>query len=292
MGAFDAALDEEGFVEDGEFEGDVKEKGVPAVMRCFDTAKIYVKAGDGGNGVVAFRREKFVPYGGPSGGDGGRGGDVYIEVDGSMNSLLPFRKAVHFRAGRGGHGLGRKQGGARGENVVVMVPPGTVIRESQTGALRERVFSELESKNSTVWNEMIAAYQNEDNMSEALKLFRLMQEDGSKPDVVTYNHYDGFKSGKELHGYIEKTRPNEYPVTLACSLIDIIKDAKLVFDTTVQKDIAVCNAMMTGYSLHKMPEDAMGAPTTIFRMAYAVVETNGDYREAICVAGIIGVADR
>nr|CAD1833362.1 unnamed protein product [Ananas comosus var. bracteatus] len=133
--AFDAALDEEEFVEDGEFEGDVKEKGVPAVMRCFDTAKIYVKAGDGGNGVVAFRREKFVPYGGPSGGDGGRGGDVYIEVDGSMNSLLPFRKAVHFRAGRGGHGLGRKQGGAKGENVVVMVPPGTVIRESQTGAV-------------------------------------------------------------------------------------------------------------------------------------------------------------
>ncbi|XP_054793849.1 GTP-binding protein OBGC, chloroplastic-like [Prosopis cineraria] len=113
------------------FEGGViKEKGVPAVMRCFDRAKIYVKGGDGGNGVVAFRREKYVPLGGPSGGDGGRGGNVYIEVDGSMNSLLPFRNSVHFRAGRGGHGQGRMQNGAKGEDVVVKVAPGTVIREA------------------------------------------------------------------------------------------------------------------------------------------------------------------
>ncbi|XP_028783840.1 GTP-binding protein OBGC, chloroplastic [Neltuma alba] len=110
--------------------GAIKEKGVPAVMRCFDRAKIYVKAGDGGNGVVAFRREKYVPLGGPSGGDGGRGGNVYIEVDGSMNSLLPFRNSVHFRAGRGAHGQGRMQSGAKGEDVVVKVAPGTVIREA------------------------------------------------------------------------------------------------------------------------------------------------------------------
>ncbi|KAI4317622.1 hypothetical protein L6164_025479 [Bauhinia variegata] len=115
---------------EGNFEGDVKEKGVPAVMRCFDRAKIYVKAGDGGNGVVAFRREKYVPLGGPSGGDGGRGGNVYIEVDGSMNSLLPFRNSVHFRAGRGAHGQGRMQAGAKGEDVVVKVAPGTVIRQA------------------------------------------------------------------------------------------------------------------------------------------------------------------
>ncbi|XP_015162167.1 GTP-binding protein OBGC, chloroplastic isoform X2 [Solanum tuberosum] len=120
-----------------------KEKGVPAVMRCFDRAKIYVKAGDGGNGVVAFRREKFVPLGGPSGGDGGRGGNVYVEVDGSMNSLLPFRQSVHIKAGRGGHGHGKKQFGAKGEDVVVKVPPGTVIREAGEGGVQGNVLLEL-----------------------------------------------------------------------------------------------------------------------------------------------------
>lgn len=126
-----------GFDEEDSDSEEVKEKGIPAVMRCFDRAKIYVKAGDGGNGVVAFRREKFVPYGGPSGGDGGRGGDVYVEVDGSMNSLLPFRKNIHFRAGRGSHGQGRKQAGARGEDVVVKVAPGTLVREAVKGETAE-----------------------------------------------------------------------------------------------------------------------------------------------------------
>ncbi|OEL29891.1 putative GTP-binding protein OBGC1, chloroplastic [Dichanthelium oligosanthes] len=127
----DDDYDEDEEAEEGD--GESKEKGVPAVMRCFDTAKIFAKAGDGGNGVVAFRREKYVPYGGPSGGDGGRGGDVYVEVDGEMNSLLPFRKSVHFRAGRGAHGMGQQQAGAKGEDVVVKVPPGTVVRSSDGG---------------------------------------------------------------------------------------------------------------------------------------------------------------
>uniref|UniRef100_A0A2P2INQ1 GTP-binding protein OBGCic n=1 Tax=Rhizophora mucronata TaxID=61149 RepID=A0A2P2INQ1_RHIMU len=132
----------DGFCGEGEGEEGfeiVKEKGVPAVMRCFDRAKIYVKAGDGGNGVMAFRREKFVPMGGPSGGDGGRGGNVYVEVDGSMNSLLPFRNGVHFRAGRGAHGQGMLQNGAKGEDVMVKVAPGTVVRE----AGKEEVLLEL-----------------------------------------------------------------------------------------------------------------------------------------------------
>ena len=102
--------DDNGGVEGEEVSG----KGVPTVMRCFDRAKIYVKAGDGGNGVVAFRREKYVPFGGPSGGSGGRGGHVYIEADGDMNSLLPFRKTVHFRAGNGNQGQGKCQDGAKG----------------------------------------------------------------------------------------------------------------------------------------------------------------------------------
>ncbi|GJR95484.1 GTP-binding protein OBGC, chloroplastic [Tanacetum coccineum] len=104
-----------------------KEKGVP-VMSRFDRAKIYVRSGDGGNSVVAMRREKFVPLGGPSGGDEGREGNVYLQVDGAMNSLLPFRNSIHFRAGRGSHGQGSKMNGAKGEDVVVKVSPGTVVR--------------------------------------------------------------------------------------------------------------------------------------------------------------------
>lgn len=72
-------------------------KRVPAEVRCFDTARIYVKGGDGGRGCVAFRREKYVPKGGPSGGNGGHGGSVYLEVDPALNSLMAFRRQVHFR---------------------------------------------------------------------------------------------------------------------------------------------------------------------------------------------------
>ncbi|GJR20238.1 GTP-binding protein OBGC, chloroplastic [Tanacetum coccineum] len=120
--------------EEGEFNSDEevreKEKGVPAAMRCFDRAKIYIymRSGDGENGVVAMRREKFVPLGGPSGGDERRGGNVYLQVGGAMNLLLLFRNSIHFRAGRGSHGQGSKMNGAKGEDVVVKVPPGMVVR--------------------------------------------------------------------------------------------------------------------------------------------------------------------
>lgn len=137
---FENTGEEENELEDEERE---KEKGVPAVMRCFDRAKIYVRSGDGGNGVVAFRREKFVPLGGPSGGDGGRGGNVYLEVDSSMNSLLPFRNSIHFRAGRGSHGQGSKMNGAKGEDVVVKVPPGTVVRAAGKDGVPGDVLLEL-----------------------------------------------------------------------------------------------------------------------------------------------------
>ncbi|MEA3337717.1 MAG: GTPase ObgE [Chloroflexota bacterium] len=93
----------------------------------FDQTTINVKAGDGGNGIVAFRREKFVPRGGPAGGNGGKGGDVILHADSSLNTLLPFKYKVHFRAERGGHGGGSNKQGKRGKNEVVRVPAGTAV---------------------------------------------------------------------------------------------------------------------------------------------------------------------
>ncbi|HSW40702.1 MAG TPA: GTPase ObgE [Acidobacteriota bacterium] len=95
-----------------------------------DHAKIQVIAGDGGNGCLAFRREKFVPRGGPSGGDGGKGGDVYIECSARINSLLQFQYKRIFKAQRGRHGEGDKRHGKNGNDVTILVPPGTqVFRE-------------------------------------------------------------------------------------------------------------------------------------------------------------------
>lgn len=99
----------------------------------FDKARIHVKAGDGGNGVVAFRREKYVPRGGPAGGNGGRGGHVYFVVDPGLNTLSSFHNQVHFRAERGGHGEGANRTGAFGEDLVIPVPPGTIVRNADTG---------------------------------------------------------------------------------------------------------------------------------------------------------------
>jgi len=99
----------------------------------FDKAKIHVKAGDGGNGVVAFRREKFVPRGGPSGGNGGRGGHVHLVVDANLNTLHSFHRQVHFQAEPGGHGRGSDRTGANGADLYIPVPLGTLVRESETG---------------------------------------------------------------------------------------------------------------------------------------------------------------
>jgi GTP-binding protein len=94
----------------------------------FDKAKIYVEGGRGGDGVVSFRREAHVPRGGPDGGDGGRGGDVVLVCDAQRRDLSALGRSRHFRAGRGKHGKGKRQHGERGEDRVIAVPPGTVVR--------------------------------------------------------------------------------------------------------------------------------------------------------------------
>ncbi len=96
-------------------------------MKFLDQCKIFVKSGDGGPGIVAFRREKFIEFGGPDGGDGGRGGDVVIEAVDGLNTLIDYRYQQHFKAKKGGHGMGSSRTGARGEDIVLRVPVGTQV---------------------------------------------------------------------------------------------------------------------------------------------------------------------
>ena len=104
-------------------------------MKFIDEANIFVKAGDGGNGIVSFRREKYIPMGGPDGGDGGDGGSVYVVGSTDLNTLSDFRHTRRFVAKRGGHGQGRNCTGAKGEDVVIEVPLGTVITTQEHGEL-------------------------------------------------------------------------------------------------------------------------------------------------------------
>ena len=101
----------------------------------YDHAKIYVKAGDGGNGSIHFRREKFVPFGGPDGGDGGRGGSIYMEATCNLNTLIDYRYRQHFKASSGEAGARQKRHGSKGEDLILTVPCGTVIRDAETGQL-------------------------------------------------------------------------------------------------------------------------------------------------------------
>jgi GTP-binding protein len=96
-------------------------------MQFLDQTKIFVRSGDGGNGCVSFRREKYVEFGGPNGGDGGKGGDVIVECVANLNTLLDFRYQQHFKAKKGGNGMGQNRTGAKGADVVLKVPPGTQI---------------------------------------------------------------------------------------------------------------------------------------------------------------------
>lgn len=105
------------------------------MARFVDQAKIYVKAGDGGPGCVSFRREKYVPRGGPDGGDGGDGGDVILVADPQVHTLYDFYHQVHFRAENGRPGQGKKMKGKDGEDLLLRVPVGTVVRDAETGEL-------------------------------------------------------------------------------------------------------------------------------------------------------------
>ncbi len=101
----------------------------------FDQVKIYVCSGNGGDGIIAFRREKYVPHGGPYGGDGGHGGNVVLRVNAKLNTLSPFQRKIHFKAAHGERGGSATKTGRSADDMVVDVPPGTVVRDADTGEL-------------------------------------------------------------------------------------------------------------------------------------------------------------
>jgi GTP-binding protein len=104
-------------------------------MKFLDQAKIYIRSGDGGAGCVSFRREKFIEFGGPDGGDGGRGGDVIAECVDGLNTLIDYRYQQHFKAKTGGHGMGKNRSGASGADVVLKVPVGTQVFDEENETL-------------------------------------------------------------------------------------------------------------------------------------------------------------
>jgi GTP-binding protein len=104
-------------------------------MKFLDQTKIYIRSGNGGGGAVSFRREKFIPFGGPDGGDGGRGGDVWIEAVDGLNTLIDYRYQQHFKGKTGGHGMGQNRHGADGESLTLRVPTGTQVLEEDKETL-------------------------------------------------------------------------------------------------------------------------------------------------------------
>ncbi len=108
-------------------------------MKFLDEAKVYIRSGDGGNGCVSFRREKFIEFGGPNGGNGGKGGDVIVEAVDGLNTLIDYRYQQHFKAQRGAHGMGKDCHGANGKDIVLKVPVGTQIYDED----RETLLADL-----------------------------------------------------------------------------------------------------------------------------------------------------
>ncbi len=108
-------------------------------MKFLDQCKIFLKSGDGGAGAVSFRREKFIEFGGPDGGDGGRGGNIVVEAAANLNTLIDYRYQQHFKAGRGNHGMGKNRSGGSGETLTLKVPVGTQILDED----KETVLADL-----------------------------------------------------------------------------------------------------------------------------------------------------
>ena len=104
-------------------------------MKFLDQCKVFIRSGDGGGGAVSFRREKFIEYGGPDGGDGGRGGSVWVEAVEGLNTLIDYRYQQHFKAGTGVHGMGKQRDGPGGDDVILKVPVGTQILEEDNETL-------------------------------------------------------------------------------------------------------------------------------------------------------------
>ena len=115
-------------------------------MKFLDQCKIYIRSGDGGGGAVSFRREKFIEYGGPDGGDGGCGGDVWIEAVDGLNTLIDYRYHQHFKAKTGVHGMGRNRSGANGADAILRVPVGTEVLEED----RETLIADLDQAGARV----------------------------------------------------------------------------------------------------------------------------------------------
>jgi GTPase len=111
-----------------------------------DYAKIYIKAGDGGNGCVSFRREKYVPKGGPNGGDGGKGGSIIFKASSQLSTLIDFRYKKHYKGTRGQHGLGGDKTGKDGKDEIIMVPCGSILKEYESGEIVAELLNDGEEK--------------------------------------------------------------------------------------------------------------------------------------------------
>jgi GTP-binding protein len=111
-----------------------------------DYAKIYIKSGDGGNGCISFRREKYVPKGGPNGGDGGKGGDIIFKASSQLSTLIDFKYKAHYKAGKGTHGQGGDKTGKDGKEEIIFVPCGTIIKDAETGQILAELINNNEEK--------------------------------------------------------------------------------------------------------------------------------------------------